>query len=89
MAKATRKYTDTGYADALNEQLTDLRDVIGEIAGAVEDSQVCGDHTGNALRNLQKALDAAVDDMGHMDDEGYEAFGDVIGLVDEGYPTGL
>lgn len=89
MAKVARKYTDTGYADALNEQLTDLRDVICEIANAVERSADVGDYTQDALRDLQKALDAAVDDMGHMEGEVYDAFGSLIGDVDEGYPTGL
>lgn len=91
MAKATRKYTDTGYADALVGKVSDLRDTLRQLhTELAESNRMLAQHyIVEDVLAAASALDTVATTIDIMNGERYDEVGHAIGNVDQQMPTGL
>ena len=91
MAKAARKYTDSGYADALVGTVSDLRDMLAHLhMELVKGNSVLDDHYIVAdVLEAASALGTVADTIDMMNNSHYDEIGRMVGDVDQKMPTGL
>lgn len=91
MAKATRKYTDTGYTDALALKVFNLRDTLRELhTELAKGGSILDDHYIVAdVQTTASALGTVADTIDNMNNSYYDEIGRMVGNVDQQMPTGL
>lgn len=95
MAVAERKYTETGYTDALYEAFERLRDMVGGVCDAVLEEQeafpenALGENTAADLRDLENALGQMVETLSLLTGEEATNLGELIAHVDMDIAYGL